>query len=148
MHSCQRCVGPLNSFRFPILDFQFGFLTCEFLEKLANFYQVLAFRLYSFLLVFITMSDFRFAVCCLLSGPFPFVGHNRGGTISPLLSTFCIVKKQRKQRKQAAALNNTMANTTLVNVDDQTAPKLVQFISSLLENEGEGKEQAMLDQGT
>lgn len=41
-----------------------------------------------------------------------------------------------------------MANTTLVNVDDQTAPKLVQFISSLLENEGEGKEQAMLDQGT
>ena len=41
-----------------------------------------------------------------------------------------------------------MANTTLVNVDDQTAPKLVQFISSLLENnEGEGKGQAMLDKG-
>jgi hypothetical protein len=39
-----------------------------------------------------------------------------------------------------------MANTTLVNVDEQTAPKLVSFISSLI-GEEEGKSQSFLETG-
>ena len=46
-------------------------------------------------------------------------------------------------------IEEDMANTTLVNVDEQTAPKLVQFISSLLEenDNGGGLGQTMLDKG-
>ena len=40
-----------------------------------------------------------------------------------------------------------MANTTLVNVDEQTAPKLVSFISSLVEEEGDGKGAELLETG-
>jgi flavorubredoxin len=39
------------------------------------------------------------------------------------------------------------ANSTLVNIDEQTAPKLVAFVSSLIDEEGEGKGNELLETG-